>query len=203
MQFSTLAVLSFLSIITSTAHPLSSESRNPNAGDAYVRNYRTRSPRDLEARDASPFNMDDIEQGAQHKVDHVKHAAHNQTAAVTEQAHKYAPAAKKYEPGAEMAICAVGAFMPVVDIAIDSACLGLVAAKGGHALYKHEHNRTDTATHTAKHSEPSYTLDLPHHSHSPLPLDPPHHPDPSQALGPPQHSEPPQHSGAPQHKRDR
>jgi len=203
MQFTTLAVLSFLSITTITAHPLTTERRNLDARDTDAQADRTSSPPGLAAREAFPFNMDDITQGAHHTMDHVRHTTHNQTVAVTEQAHKYAPSVKKYEPEVEMGACAIGAFIPVVDIAIDSACLALVAAKGGHAVYKHAHNHTATATHTAKHTEPSHTSDPLHHSNSPVHLDAAQHPDPPQHPDPSPNPEPPQHSGASQQKRDR
>lgn len=194
MQLFTLAVLSFLSVVTISAHPFSLE-----RGDSYAR--RARSIRDLGTRDASPFTVDGIKQGTHHAMDHVRHSTHNRTVAVKEQAHKYAPTAAKYESGTEMAICAVGAFIPVVDIAIDSACLGLVAAKGGHALYKHAHN----TTHTAKNSESSHNAESSQHFDPSQHKEPPQrtnsaqHSDPSQHPGPPQHTDPVQHSDSSQH----
>jgi len=207
MQLITIAILSYLSVITVTAHPFSSERRNPKARDTY---NRARSIHRLAARGASPFTIDNIRQGTHHTMDRVRHTTHNQTVAVQEQAHKYAPTAKKYETGTEMAVCAVGAFIPGIDIAIDSACLGLVAAKGGHALYKHAHNHT----HTAKHSKPSQIaessqhLDPSQHREPPQPTGSAQHFDPSQQKKPPQHtdsaqhSDPSQHPEPSQHKRD-
>ena len=197
MQFSNLAVFSFVSVATISAHPFSVEGRYSNAAGANPRADIAPSTQDLAARDAVPFNMDDIRQGAHNTIDHVRHKTHNQTIAVTEQAHKYTPAAKEYEPGVEMGVCAAGAFIPGVDLVIDTACLGLAAAKGGHALYKHAHNHT----HSAKHPEASHKVESSHHIESSQHLEPSRYSDTGQLPHPTPtpHSDPPQHSGAAQH----